>query len=85
MKIKLPLIANWGEDITNDAPAAISEEEVMGNILGIVLLAEAKQLKLIFDDPQDARTRPYGVTRNNECMTVPILPDKFQASSIESQ
>ena len=43
------LIANWGDNITKVAPAAISEEEVMGYILGIVLLAEAKQPQLIFD------------------------------------
>jgi hypothetical protein len=70
------LIANWGEDITKVALAALSEEEVIGNVLGIVSLKEAQQLKLIFD-PQDTR-RSFWVTRNTE-WKVPILPEDFVA------
>jgi hypothetical protein len=65
------LIANWGEDITKVAPAAISEKELTGNVLGIVSLKEAKQLQLIFD-PRDAR-RPFG-TATNKIWRMPHLP-----------
>jgi hypothetical protein len=66
---------NLWEDITKVAPAAIREEEVRGNVIGIISLAQAKELKLIFDS-QDARL-PYGVTRQNK-WSVPIIPDDFQ-------
>ena len=68
------LIANWGEDITKVAPAAISEKELTGNVLGIVSLKEAKQLQLIFD-PRDAR-RPFG-TATNKIWRMPHLPQEF--------
>ena len=68
------LIANWEEDITKVAPTAISAEEITGNILGIVSLAKAKQLELIFD-PRYAR-RQFG-TSTNKIWHAPNIPQEF--------
>jgi hypothetical protein len=69
------LSANWGDNITKIAPVSISDSDVIGNVLGIVSLAEAKSLGLIFDN-QDAREPYVGATRTHK-WSMPAMPVEF--------
>jgi hypothetical protein len=80
---QLSLSANWGDNITKIVPASISDNDVTGNVLGIVSLAKAKSLGLIFDN-QDAR-EPYASATRTHKWSMPAIPTKFISSSKETE